>query len=512
MSRWFGVALIAALLIGFAPVSPAPVAARATSGPMAAAESWLRAQQNDDGGFGAPRSDGGVSTDAALAFAAMGVDPAGVRKGSRSLLDHLTAIAPDYGKTTAGAAKLSLAASAAGLNPRAFGGHNLPATIAAGLNADGQYGETLFHHGYAVMALAAANEPVDPRAVNRIVTSQIPDGSWGFAGPGQPGDGDANTTALLVQALVAAGQSSSSTLTGATGYLKQSLAPGGGFVYAPGQEDPPVADANSTALAVQALLALDEGPAAPAWGDSLGRLARFQNASGAFRWKDDQPDDNLLASVQAIPALVQLYLPFRPERCERPPRPARGGPASAVGRANARSPLLPGDTPLPSAAASSASGRSRGGWSIFGLPLTEEFAEVNPADGKTYTVQYFERFRFEYHPEHAGTPFEVQLGLLGTQATVGRTEMEFGRIQNVPDPVDCRYFDQVGHTTCGAARAFWEANGGLEIFGLPISQPLDEGGKQVQYYERARFELTGGAVQLGLLGRELLYRPAPMAR
>ena len=53
MSRWFGVALIAALLIGFAPVSPAPVAARATSGPMAAAESWLRAQQNDDGGFGA---------------------------------------------------------------------------------------------------------------------------------------------------------------------------------------------------------------------------------------------------------------------------------------------------------------------------------------------------------------------------------------------------------------------------------------------------------------------------
>ena len=41
--------------------------------------------------------------------------------------------------------------------------------------------------------------------------------------------------------------------------------------------------------------------------------------------------------------------------------------------------------------------------------------EVNPADGKTYTVQYFERARFEYHPEHKGTPFEVQLGLLGNQ-------------------------------------------------------------------------------------------------
>jgi len=30
-------------------------------------------------------------------------------------------------------------------------------------------------------------------------------------------------------------------------------------------------------------------------------------------------------------------------------------------------------------------------------------------------VQYFERNRFELHPEQAGTPFEAQLGLLGTQ-------------------------------------------------------------------------------------------------
>ena len=27
--------------------------------------------------------------------------------------------------------------------------------------------------------------------------------------------------------------------------------------------------------------------------------------------------------------------------------------------------------------------------------------------------EYFERNRFEYHPEAAGTPYEVQLGLLG---------------------------------------------------------------------------------------------------
>ena len=59
---------------------------------------------------------------------------------------------------------------------------------------------------------------------------------------------------------------------------------------------------------------------------------------------------------------------------------------------------------------------AHGGLALYGYPLSEEFAEVNPADGQTYTVQYFERARFEYHPEYAGTPFEVELGLLGNTA------------------------------------------------------------------------------------------------
>ncbi|RIK38599.1 MAG: hypothetical protein DCC58_16470 [Chloroflexi bacterium] len=60
-----------------------------------------------------------------------------------------------------------------------------------------------------------------------------------------------------------------------------------------------------------------------------------------------------------------------------------------------------------------------GGLSNFGYPLSEEFTERNdppPAgDGNEYTVQYFERARFEYHPEYAGTPYETLLGLLGSE-------------------------------------------------------------------------------------------------
>ncbi len=42
---------------------------------------------------------------------------------------------------------------------------------------------------------------------------------------------------------------------------------------------------------------------------------------------------------------------------------------------------------------------NNGGLSRFGYPISEEFNEISPIDGKTYTTQYFERTRFEYHPE-----------------------------------------------------------------------------------------------------------------
>lgn len=56
-----------------------------------------------------------------------------------------------------------------------------------------------------------------------------------------------------------------------------------------------------------------------------------------------------------------------------------------------------------------------GGVTVFGLPISEEFAELNAMDGKTYDVQYFERAKFERHPEFAGTPNEIQLAFLGVQ-------------------------------------------------------------------------------------------------
>lgn len=147
-----------------------------------------------------------------------------------------------------------------------------------------------------------------------------------------------------------------------------------------------------------------------------------------------------------------------------------------------------------------------GGLAAFGYPITEPFW----SGGRL--VQFFERARFEYWPEFRGTANEVQLAHLGRWALGARS---FPR-QPAPEKAqpDERYFPETGYLVRGAFLRYWERNGGLARFGLPISpefrevNPSDGQEYIVQYFERARFEwhpeLTGTPyeVQLGLLGTQ----------
>jgi hypothetical protein len=136
-----------------------------------------------------------------------------------------------------------------------------------------------------------------------------------------------------------------------------------------------------------------------------------------------------------------------------------------------------------------------GGLRRFGYPLTEAVMEVSETDGETYLTQYFERARFEHHPQHAGTPYEVLLGLLGSERTAHRTnELPFRPVLAPPDSNHIDYFPETGHTLRSGFRDFWWDNGGLSIFGFPISEEFEEQSQTdgnvyiVQYFERNRFE------------------------
>ncbi len=152
--------------------------------------------------------------------------------------------------------------------------------------------------------------------------------------------------------------------------------------------------------------------------------------------------------------------------------------------------------------------QDHGGLAQFGYPRTDVFYVQGRA------VQYFERARFEYWPEYSGTPYEVQLGLLGRYVTQGRS------FPTQPAPATTEpnriYFPQTGQFVANGFKDYWQKNGGLAVYGYPISPEIQElnpaDGKTytVQYFERARFEWhpdqkgTPYEVQLGLLGNQVL--------
>ncbi len=163
-----------------------------------------------------------------------------------------------------------------------------------------------------------------------------------------------------------------------------------------------------------------------------------------------------------------------------------------------------------------------GGLAIFGYPLTEEFVE----NGRT--VQYFERARFEWHPGAAPDRWDVLLGLLGREVTIGReNEPPFRTAapcpgahtwdgRHVPDHVECVSFPQSGHNLAHGFLRYWQMFGGVPIFGYPISEEFRErnpdNGREytVQYFERARFEWHPGEwperwdIMLGRIGAQVL--------
>jgi|GEM_PF-3175237 len=149
-----------------------------------------------------------------------------------------------------------------------------------------------------------------------------------------------------------------------------------------------------------------------------------------------------------------------------------------------------------------------GGLDRFGLPLTGEIYE-RLGDGKIYQVQYMERARFEYHPENKDPKHQVLLGLLGNMLAQGReNEPPFKRAAETSP----NYFPQTGHNLTPPLLGYWTNNGGLPVFGYPISEAFNEksptDGKTylVQYFERNRLEYHPEnkdpkyQVLLGLLG------------
>jgi len=182
----------------------------------------------------------------------------------------------------------------------------------------------------------------------------------------------------------------------------------------------------------------------------------------------------------------------------------------------------------------SAQGNDQANTYVNGLPITQRRPEISTEDGKVYETQWFERAKYEAHPENQA-PYDVLLGRLGANFVEGRGAVDpaTNKVRIASDapfvgidkPADTSatkvWFPETRHSVSGKILEYWNKYGGLQQFGFPLSEAFNEisatDGKtyQVQYFERARFEVhpekqAPYEVELGLLGVQQ-YKTTPIA-
>ena len=141
-----------------------------------------------------------------------------------------------------GTAKLILAVLAGKLDPTAFGGRNLTSRLGTFLDGTtGAFGDgSTFGQSLAILALKVRARVIPTAAVNELQGLQDTDGSWNYQARTDSTPGDTNSTAIAVEALVAAGVApSAASMAKTIAYLQKQQNSDGGFTFsAPGSSDP----------------------------------------------------------------------------------------------------------------------------------------------------------------------------------------------------------------------------------------------------------------------------------
>ena len=306
-------------------IGVADAARRSDAGRVRSAIGYLATQQQPNGSIPA-FSPIGSTADAVLAIVAAGTGKQQLHAAigylrRQALAGHVSIVGLQ--------AKVAAAAVAGGRDPRAFGGINLVKALRSTIDPNGRFGDAaVFDDALAVIALEAADVKIPPLVTQWLLDAQCPDGGWQYDGPALTDEdehcfsiadpasdffgSDTNTTSYVVQAIEAAG--------GAM-YPHDPIAffadirdaAHGGWGYTWGFQ---TTDANSTALAIQALIS--SGEALPSGALAALRALQDPDCGGwSFTWLDDPsgsiPDGpNPGATIGAVLGILRTPLPVEP--------------------------------------------------------------------------------------------------------------------------------------------------------------------------------------------------------
>jgi hypothetical protein len=162
--------------------------------------------------------------------------------------------------------------------------------------------------------------------------------------------------------------------------------------------------------------------------------------------------------------------------------------------------------------------RANGAASVYGNPISEPFA----ADG--YYSQAFENVVLQYRPEFFDThdpimrPMSIgqladgqqtRLSRIGSQRAEKRYD-DASQPRDRTDPTVSRvrdaggvYTESTGHTIGGAILDWYTFHEGEFYLGAPLTEPYDERGATVQYFEGGLLVADQNGVRLAPLAKEL---------
>ncbi len=157
---------------------------------------------------------------------------------------------------------------------------------------------------------------------------------------------------------------------------------------------------------------------------------------------------------------------------------------------------------------------STGGELTWGPCLTHGFfAEVGSAGtiveaptGSGVYIQVCANGVLGYHPELAGTGFEIQ-PVLATHWVRGENGRFVGPDPPVANSGEGRYFAQTGHNLSGAFLTKFVALGGVDVLGFPITETLAAApGFTDQYFQHLKLRMNDatGEVSIRPIGREFM--------
>lgn len=280
-------------------------AAGSVTGPASAAPglqatvSYLLRAQNPDGGFGpAPgqASEPLYSGWAALGLASAGVDPSHVSRDGHTLTGYLEGAGA--GQDPGSMERTVLALRAAGA-PAGSG----VAALRSRIRPDGSVSAQVNLTAFAVLALRAANASVPPATISWLLRQQDSDGGFNFATRG--GASDVDDTGAALEALAGVpGAQAQRVRVKATSFIEAHQNRDGGMPSDPGEGS----NAQSTAWAVQGLLAADAGGGAVA--RALAYLNGLLAADGHIRYARGADQTPVWVTAEALMALERKPLPL----------------------------------------------------------------------------------------------------------------------------------------------------------------------------------------------------------